>query len=255
MSPTLRRVVFGAVVVATLALGVVLGAVLFADDDDDAPTVAGPSSSVGPDSDSSTSSTSSTVPDDEVPTAPSTIPEEGLSGDALAFAVALNQARDMSYHARYEGQGQRDDGTVTDLVVEVWRRQPLARRDFIIAGGGEQVVSREYQTTAGVTGCLDTTPDDVDDFQCTDATGSGSDPAAPAFGAVDPRAGEVTAVDDTVDGVSARCYRVTPAAGSPQEVCFDRAGVPLVVDDGDYRLVRVLVDDVIDDADFEVPQS
>lgn len=248
----------GLVLLVTFAAGVGVGGLAFGGDDgDSAETVAGPTTTAAPDGEAGSSTTSTTDAEGgegaEDPPGSPRVPVEGLSGEALAFAEALNAARDMNYHARYETERTESDGTRTEVLVEVWRRNPLARRDFTVTGGERQVVSREYKTSGGVTGCLDTSPDGADDFQCTDATASGSDPAAPAFGAADPHDGEVTAHDDTVDGRAVRCYRLAALDKAPVEVCFDDAGIPIVVDDGDYRLVRTALDDDITDDVFTPP--
>lgn len=256
MSRLRGPVATGVALLLTLVVGIGIGAVAFGGDDDGGPgsVAEGPTTSE-PD-EATSSSTSSTAPEEaEGPDAALRVSEEGLSGDALELAVALNAARDMNYHARYEATRTDSEGTRTDVVVEVWRRNPLARRDFTVTGGGRQVASREYKTADGKLGCLDTTPDEVDDFACTDASDTSSDPAAPAFGAGDPHSGDVVARDDTVAGSPARCFRVSVPDEAPVDVCFDPAGVPVLVDDGDYRLLRTAVDGDVSDDDFVPPPA
>lgn len=258
MSPMGRRAALGVVIVVALGLGVGIGALLFdGDDGGDRVEADGPATTDDSGDATETSSTVTTEPGSEDQSsglAAPTVPVEGLSGDALAFAEALNRASEMTYRARYEGRGGTQSGDQGEVVVELWRRLPLARRDFTIVGAGQRFASREYRTTSGVIGCLDTTDDGTDDFQCTSSPGGG-DPAAPAFGAVDPHDGAVIAEDDSVGGVEVRCYRVTPDAGVPQEVCFDGAGVPVVVDDGELRLVRTAIDSEVTDADLAPPSN
>lgn len=257
MSRIGRRAALGIVLVAVLGAGVGLGALLFGDDDGSQVDAAGGVTTTVADGGTAGSSTTSGAdePGADRPSSAPTIPVDGLSGDALEFVEALNRASGMTYHARYEGASQTEDGTTANVAVEVWRRLPLARRDFTIAGGGQRFASREYRTSSGILGCLDTTDDGTDDFQCTDTSVGAGHPGAAAFGAVDPHGGAVTAADDTVDGVAVRCYRVTPDAGLPKEVCFDGNGIPLVVDDGEIRLVRTELDDDVTDADLAPPSS
>lgn len=202
-----------------------------------------------------TEANEASLDDDEPEVAVSTIPVEGLDGDALALAEALNRAYDLTYHASYSSRATLADGTSTDVVVELWRRLPLARRDFTIVSAGDRFATREYLSEAGVASCLATDADGFDRFQCDEATSDRADPAAPAFDAVDPHDGAVTARDEVIDGAAARCFQLDAGARVLKEVCFDDTGVPLVVDDGELRFVATEVAMEVSDADVEQPAA
>jgi hypothetical protein len=63
---------------------------------------------------------------------------------------------------------------------------------------------------------------------------------------------DVEAYDDEVGGVDARCFRVDDDTGRAA-VCVDASGVPLLLTIGDARLVRVVLDDDVTDADLAPP--
>lgn len=261
MAVTSRRLALGALLVAALiAVGVLAAQVFGSGDGDDGERVGGDTAaSDGTSSTRDSVASSTTVGEEDDPDqgpasfgdGPPTVPVDGLDADARALAEAINQANTMTYHARYEGTGTTGNGDANEVIVELWRRLPLARRDLTIIGAGQRIDSREYRTESGGIGCLDNSLAGSGDFRCTEAPAGAADPAAATFGAIDPTSGSVSATDDTVDGVAVRCFQVEVDTETRPEVCFDGQGVPMVVDDGDgLRVVRTVLDDEISDDDL-----
>lgn len=187
--------------------------------------------------------------DDEVLAPPATIPTEGLEGDALALAEAMNTAAGLEYHARYEGENVTEQGT-TSVAVEVWRRLPRARRDTTISGTQELRTS-EFRLPDGIIGCVGSPPDVP--LSCFEAPSGTVDPSDPVLGAVDPHAGLVIYREGEFEGVRVDCWEVESIDDPTTTLCVDEAGIPLVIDGGDGRLLRTLLDDAIDSSSFELP--
>lgn len=216
------------------------------DDDDTAATGGDPTST----SSGASSASSSTLPASSTSTS---VVGPSLTGAAAEFAAAIEAARPLTYHARYEGQSVGADGSTVTSVVEVWRRAPLARRDLTLPARTGVLRVREYRTVDGQIGCFELT-DSPGTYQCQPiGEGQGIDPAQPLFEAVDPGAGPVEAVDDEVDGIAVRCFQV--AGDTAQEACFDGEGIPAVIDDGSLRLVRTALDTNVTDADLTPPST
>lgn len=182
--------------------------------------------------------------------APATLDVTGLDGPALALAEAINRAAAMEYHARYEGETESDTGATTRLTVELWRRLPHARRDTTIIGDKE-LRTREFRSPDGVFGCIMLAPDP--DYSCFPAESSTVDPSDPVFGAVDPRAGLVIGRAAEFEGEPVECWEVESIDEPTATPCVDGDGIPVVIDSGDGRLLRTLLDDVSDSGTFELP--
>lgn len=226
-----RRVQLAGLLVVVLAA--VIGVRIAASDDDDAEvSTANPTStSTGADSTSTTSTTSVAGP-----TAPN------LVGAAADLAAALAHAATLDYHARYEGVDQREDGSTTNYVIEVWLRPPDARRDTSVSRADGEILVREYSSPTGDTVCFD---QGTGSFTCSPTeAGQTVNPEAVAFDAVDPAGGPVTLVGS--------CYQVA-AAEAVQEICLDAEGIPEIVDDGSLRLVRSLLERDVADSDLALP--
>lgn len=168
------------------------------------------------------------------------VPLEGLEGEALALAEVINRAAGLTYHATYTGSFPGKDGKMTNVTLDIWRRPPLGRRDTNIRGGDRQVHTAEYLTAKGTLGCLllPGRGELKSQWKCTPAPADAIDPGHPVVGSVDPRAGTVVARDGVVRGIAVRCYEVKVRDVGPQEACFDADGIPAAIDGGDGRLER-----------------
>ncbi|MBA2280241.1 MAG: hypothetical protein H0W25_03265 [Acidimicrobiia bacterium] len=245
-----------AAVAVALVVGVVVGALVFGGDDGD--PVSTPSTAPGssePGEESTTTAPGGTATTAPVPTTaapPPSIPIAGLEGDALALAEAINRAGQLTYRATYRTPPGVSDQITT---VEVYRRLPFARRDTYIGEGEQALHTAEFLTPDdGHVGCL-VGPEGSNETFCIIAPTGGVDPSDPVIGAIDPTAGTVTAADETVAGVEARCFRATTTDGVVQVACFDSEGIPVVLDGGDGRLERVLVERAVPDDVFVVPSQ
>ena len=181
-----------------------------------------------------------TVAADPTIAPPPTVSTEGLEGDALDLAVAINRAADAEYHAVYEGENTVEDETVT-ITVEVWRRLPTARRDTTISGT-DALLTREFRLPNGLFGCIGSPP--AVDFSCF---------TRPEIATVDPHAGLVIARAGEFDGAPVDCWEVAAIDTDPSVLCVDADGIPVVIDGGDGRLLRTTLDDQIDANTFTLP--
>ncbi|WP_436794818.1 hypothetical protein [Actinospongicola halichondriae] len=247
------RMIIGGVVIALVAAGVgfALGGISNGDDDttalDSSSTTAGPA---GPITDDTTDTTTADggEPDVDVIAPPTTIDTTGLESDALALAEAINFAAGLEYHARYEGEVRGDQDTT--IAVEVWRRLPRARRDTTITGTDE-LHTLEFRLPDGLYGCIGAPPDV--EFSCFDSPGGSVDPSDPVLGAVDPRGGLVISRKGEFAGEPVDCWEVESLDDPTTALCVDADGIPVVIDGGDGRLLRTLLDQEIDSTDFEMP--
>lgn len=250
-----RRVLVSvAVLAAVLAAGVaglVIGASLGDDDDDgdgaDVRTSPTTDEVVGPPAPTATSTptSASVAPPDPIATG-------GLDGAALELADAYNRALQLTYHATYETDPAAGDEPV---VVDIFRRPPLARRDTVTGTGEQALDISEYRTAENAhVGCL-LSPDEGGQDLCVVAPPTGVDPANPIMGVIDPVTMEVTAEDATVAGEPARCFYAATPAGIVAEACFDGDGIPVAIDGGDGRLVRVAIERGVDDGAFVLPAA
>lgn len=247
--PPRRKTPAVAIVVAAIALvaGIVLGAVLFGDDDEAA---VGPTTSAAPSTTGGGSSTTETPgvtqPSGGAIAPPTTIDTDGLDGDALALAEAINRAYGLRYHAAFEGQLQAGAAGTRDVRLEVWRDpEAFARRDTIVTGESG-LNTREIRRVEGLYGCLSP---NLERWVCTRGSGS-VDPADPVFGAIDPHVGIV--VDAPAEAGAARCFNYLAPDGD-RLVCFDDVGIPLIIDTDSGRLTRALVDEAVAATDFDLP--
>lgn len=245
-------------VVVAVAVGIGLGAVLFGGDDDSGDgdtTTAGPETTVAGGAPGASSTTAATAPSfGTLPELPATtVPEEGLTGDALELAQAINRAHQLTYHILL-----RSTDPESPQDTELWRRLPEARRDVRLASGSGSLETREFRSPErGHIGCLVDTSGSRQ-TTCVQAPPGELDPADPVLGAVDPAAGVVTASDSTLGGRPIRCFTVDVGDGLNHVACFDGDGIPAVLDGGDGRLERVgdpergVADDVfvVPDASF-----
>mgnify|MGYP000521843975 CR=1 FL=1 len=188
-------------------------------------------------------------PDDEVVIAPPpSVSTDGLEGEALDLAEAINRAAGLEYHARYEGEVAGEEETT--ITVEVWRRSPRARRDTTISGS-QELNTLEFRLPDGLFGCIGAPPDV--EFSCFESPGGSVDPSDPVLGAVDPRAGLVIAREGEFEGTRVDCWEVESIDDPTTALCVDADGIPVVIDGGDGRLLRTLLDQEIDSTDFEMP--
>lgn len=233
------------------ALLVALGVLAGCGGDGEEASTAGPTTTTEA---SGAASTSTPVATDTTAGAPTSTTVAAFGPEALEMAGAIERADSLTYHARYEGLTQTENGEPRSTVIEVWKQPPLARRDTTASAGDTTLFIQEFHTAEGLIGCLEVTLGEESQVQCQHLGEEESvDAAAATFEAVDPQAGRVTAVDDTIDGVAVRCFRV--AALRPQELCFDGDGIPVVVDDGVLRLERTAMDADVTDADLVPPAT
>jgi hypothetical protein len=252
-----QRVGVVVAVIVAVAVGIGLGALLFGGDDSgDGDTAAGSGTTVAgnPAAGGSSTTAVSTPAGGTLPELPATtVPEEGLTGDALELALAINRAHQLTYHILL-----RSPDPEFPQDAELWRRLPEARRDVRLASGTSSLETREFRSPErGHIACLIDTSG-TGQTTCLQAPPGELDPADPVLGAVDPAAGVVTASDSTLGGRPIRCFTVEMGDGLNHVACFDGDGIPAVIDGGDGRLERVgdpergVADDVfvVPDASF-----
>lgn len=240
---TRRNLLVLVLVAVALAAGVAIGVAVGGGDDDD--------SADGGASSTATSTTAEVVgpvgPSTTTPTAGDAVDTAGLDGAALELAEAINRARQLTYHATYEVAGAEP------VVVDIWRRPPEARRDTVTGAAPSSLAISEYRTPAGEhIGCV-LSPEEANQDLCVVAPPDGTDPADPIIGVIDPRTMSVTASDDEVGGSSVRCFRAPVEEGLTAEACFDADGIPVAIDGGDGRLVRVALERGVADEEFVLP--
>jgi hypothetical protein len=228
-----------------LAAGIAIGAVAFGGDGEEGP--GGATSTT-----TSVETTSTTA--DEAGAAPlPTVPTVGLDGTALELAEALNRAHQLTYHATYEVVGEAS----ANVVVDIWKQPPLARRDTRTGAGDKVLHVSEYRTMENPhVGCVRGRAGAESEALCVLAPAEGVDPADPIIGVIDPSAGPVTARDETVAGEAARCFSA-PAEepGLTAVACFDAEGIPVAIDGGDGRLERVALERGVSNEDFVPPSA
>lgn len=227
-----------------LAAGIAIGAVAFGGDN------TGGGGGATPTTTTAVSTSTTAEGDDRTAPAP-TVGNTGLDGAALELAEAVNVAYQLTYHATYESVEES-----SDVVVEVWRKPPLARRDTRTGERDAALHISEYRTRENAhVGCV-RGRGGGNEALCLLAPPEGVDPAHPIIGVLDPSAGPVTASDETVAGVAARCFSA-PAKdeGLTAVACFDADGIPVAIDGGDGRLERVALERGVSDDDFVPPSA
>lgn len=257
------RVVTVLAVLAVALLGVGIGYAVGAGDDDSNEVRAADSDPTSTETTAGDGATDGATdePGDGTTEEPSVAPPtevatEGLQGAALELAVAINRAGALTYHAVYRGQHTSETGAGSDVTVEMWRQLPLARRDTTIATTDGTLRTRELRLLDQLLGCIDTSKGDTEpEWICLPSAGKGVDPAEPLLGVARPTDGTVVARDDTVEGLAARCFTVTEADSTVQEVCFDVDGIPVSIDGGDGVIVRTELGRGVDPDTIAVPEG
>jgi hypothetical protein len=250
------RLVVVAGAIAVLVAGLVIGLAVAGGDDggkevrtsgDDAST-----SSTTPDG-STTSTTAGTDGGSIAP--PDTVSTDGLTGDALELAGAINKASLLTYRAKYEGDHvNAAKGTTSHTTIEIWRQLPLARRDTLVASPEGTLHTEELRLEDRLLGCVDRNKGDTaPSWICVPKGDKGVDPAEPLLGLARPSAGTVAARDATVAGVAARCFTVSGTKVA--DVCFDADGIPISLDGGDGNMVRTELDRGVDPSDIAIPEG
>jgi hypothetical protein len=247
--------------VGVLVVGLVLGLVVAGGDDGgkEVRTAADDGSSTTATDDPSTTSSTAEAPDGAKDGAtiapPDTVPTDGLGGDALELANAINKASLLTYRARYEGDHTNPaNGKVTHTTIEIWRQLPLARRDTLVASPDGTLHTEELRLADRMLGCVDRNKGDTAPaWICVPKGDDGVDPAEPLLGIARPSSGTVVARDATVAGVPARCFQVS--ASRVADVCFDGDGIPVSLDGGDGNMVRTDLSRGVDPNDIAIPDG
>jgi hypothetical protein len=251
--------------VGVLVVGLIVGLVVAGDDDGGkVRTAADDGSSTTSTGDSTTSSTVAGAdgPSDAgeggggaTIAPPATVPTDGLTGDALELANAINKASLLTYRARYEGDHTNPtNGKVTHTTIEIWRQLPLARRDTLVASPDGTLHTEELRLSDRLVGCVDRNKGDTaPEWICVPKGDKGVDPAEPLLGIARPSGGAVVARSATVAGVAARCFQVSAATVS--DVCFDGDGIPVSLDGGDSNMVRTDLSRGVDPNDIAIPEG
>lgn len=254
MSSNRARVLVVIGVVAIALLGAVVGFLLANDSADDDKAVVTDGSTTSTTAGEGTTSTSAGAPSGDI-APPTPVPTEGLSGPALDLATAINRAMGLTYHATFEASGSSSTGGAMSSKLEMWRQDPLARRDTYIDSENGTLHTMELRLRDRLVGCTDKNKGDQEpSWICFPKPDRGADPADPVFGQARPSAGPVTASVATVAGVTSTCFRVT-AADKVQEVCFDSDGIPTSIDGGGAggRFVRTSLSRGVDPATIAIP--
>ena len=244
-------------VVAIALLGGVVGFLIANDsaDDDGALVTDGSTTTSAPADSSTTSTTAGPSTGDIAP--PTPIPTDGLTGPALDLATSINRASGLTYHAVYEANGPSSTGGASRSKLEVWRQDPLARRDFYIESDGGTLHTMELRLRDRLLGCTDKNKGDVDpDWVCVPKPDKGKDPADPVAGQARPTDGTVTTTTETIAGAPSTCFTVTSAARA-QQVCFDGDGIPTLIDGGGAggKFLRISLGRGVDPATIAIPEG
>ena len=173
------------------------------------------------------------------------LPEAGLPDRSDANTTELRdlllRGRDSPVHAVFESAGDTADlgGSVT---IELWRHGARARYEHRLTTSDGVAVTTTLVGTETVTSCTA-----VDDGppECTEEPVAEAD-AGGLLGV--PLEGDLDAVTRDIGGAPARCFLTGEA-----ELCVDGDGVPLLLRVGDARLVRVVLDDAVSEADLTEP--
>lgn len=182
------------------------------------------------------------------PTTRAGAPSAELDAGGEELVSLLAQARDRTYHARYEGRGP--EGEARSLTIELWRKGGLVRQDAETVDQGGRSRSATLQIPAGVFTCRRSGDGP---WRC-DRAPAGQQPADPLLGrlAGDLDGRDVTARDAEVGGRSVRCF-VAAGGGDDTEICATRDGVLVRVASAGARLELVELTEAVDDAVFVPP--
>jgi hypothetical protein len=171
----------------------------------------------------------------------------------------LTAAQKQVFHARY----QATSGPAS-VILELWHRPPSARRQTTQSAGANVVESTEVRTADSVVSCQRRP---TQSWTCV-KTGvdPNHDPLDVAFGTLSKLLAETSyvATDATLTNQPARCFVGTaplPASvtGSstpvtaPPRICFNQAGIPLLIDAGDGPVTATVIDDNVPDSSFVPP--
>ena len=171
-----------------------------------------------------------------------------LDAGGQELVSLLAEARNRTYHARYEGRAP--DGEARSLTIELWRKGPLLRQEAETADQAGRSRSALFQVPSGVVTCRRSGDGP---WRCDRGAG-GAQPPDLLLGrfAGELEGRDVTARDDQVGGRSVRCF-VAAGGGEDTEVCATRNGVLVRVSSAGARLELVELTEAVDDAVFVPP--
>ena len=220
---TARRLLAVALVVAVVAATFAI----FLPEDDDPPAA--------------TSTTSTTGP----------VSTEDLTEVGKELVGLLQRAREITYHAGYEGTSP--DAAGASITLETWQKPPLIRQDSALTAAGEMARTSSFVLPDGGVRCTQ-----VGDAPWTcRAAATGELRADPISGAVveQLRDSDVRVRSTEVEGVDVRCFTLTSLEGAASELCLDADGITVRVRAGGSELRRVAVSREFGDDVFEPPAA
>jgi hypothetical protein len=178
-------------------------------------------------------------------TTPST---EDLGPAAQQLVALLEEARDETYHARFEGSSPEAPDDV--IRLETWQRPPLVRQDSSLSVGGQLARTSSFVLEDGGRRCTQ-----VGDapWSCRPAA-EGELRADVISGTVLQRLQEsdVRVRNTKIDGIDALCFTLTAPEGS-SELCLDEQGITLNVRSSGSELKRVELTRDFEDSVFDPP--
>lgn len=141
-------------------------------------------------------------------------------GPGAELARLLARSRTLVFDARYTAVDQSSASS----SAQVWRRPPLARLDTVSGSGDSARRNAQIITTSGAVNCsqVGTGP-----WSCAPKPGLriGDVGVVPPVVVAALSSARVTARDDTVAGLSVRCFTVSGQDGSA-ELCVTPDGIP-----------------------------
>jgi hypothetical protein len=144
-----------------------------------------------------------------------------LSAEGRELVGLMQKSLDATYHARYQSAiaDPRAQGTL--MTMDVWRKGTLTRQEVAVQAQGSKSRSDTFQVPPNVVSCTQ-----VGDSPWTCKPPTEVKPADPPEVKVKQELarGAITARDDTVAGVPARCFTF-PAGGDVSETCLMSDGV------------------------------
>lgn len=188
----------------------------------------------------------SPAPSATTPPAPPAPPRElDVAGRELVSVLAKGRA--LTFHARYQSAPA---ATGASLVVEVWRKDGLARQDTQLDDGRQVVRTAAIRKPDGQVSCRRLSEEP---WTCAPLP-VGASSADQLLGQVagDLEGRTVTSRDDTVGGRAVRCFTIS-GEGQTSELCATPEGIPVLLSTAGARLELVELREHVDDSLFTPP--
>ena len=172
-----------------------------------------------------------------------------LEGPARELAELLAEGRASTYHARYSGSSATGEGGA--LSLETWAERGRFRQDTVVDVAGQPFHRANFVLPGRGAACtkLGETPWSCEEVPATELEGTD---LLGGSTLEQLRRASIGATDSAVDGRAARCFAITYDARTT-ELCVSPEGVPLRIRSQSSQLLVEELDDVVDDAVFELP--